>query len=256
MNKKIKLENNTLNYKEYWKKNKDIVLLIHWWWWSSDSWTKVWEILEEKGYRVLIPDLPWSTKMELDKVYTLKDIAILVEEFVEKMLFKDFVLWWHSNGWAVSIVLAERQRLYIKKLVLNNSAWIRKDARRSLKRKVLWKVVKIAKPLKKVKVLNKARTIFYKAIGSHDYLKAETNPYLKQTYLNMISSDLQIEMKDVRDDTLLIRWKDDSYTPVSDAKKINNLIKGSRLVILDNERHGIHLDSPEKLVEAFLWARF
>ncbi len=252
MYKKIKLENTEISYREYWKNNSDVILILHGWWGSSDSWMKVWELLEEKKFRVIIPDIPWTTKVDLDKSYTMENIAELVEKFVWKLGIKEFILWWHSNWWAVSIKLASRWNLDIKKLVLNNAAGIRKDVKRGLKRKILWSVVSIIKPLKNLKVMKKVRELFYRAIGSQDYLKAESNPYLKQTYLNMISSDLQLEMKDIKNDTLLVRWENDTYTPVSDAKKINGLIENSKLIILDRERHGIHLDNPEGLVDVVL----
>jgi pimeloyl-ACP methyl ester carboxylesterase len=252
MNKTLELKNDTIKYKEYWKDNENIILILHGWWWSSDSWIKVWKLLEKEKFRIIIPDLPWSTKTELDKSYTLENIAILVEEFVNKLKFKNIILWWHSNGWAITMKLASRKVINIKNIILNNSAWIRKDIKRNFKRRLLWRIVKIAKPLRKIKALNNIRTLFYKAIGSHDYIKSETNPHLKKTYLNMIDSDLQHEMKEINQNALLIRWEFDSYTPLSDAKKINRLIKKSKLIILDNERHGIHLDNPKRLVNIFL----
>jgi pimeloyl-ACP methyl ester carboxylesterase len=168
------------------------------------------------------------------------------------------ILWGHSNGWAISIKLANRNKIKILRLILNNSAWIRNDKKRSLKRKILniiSKLIKKINPSPSGEVrwgLKKIRKLFYRAIGSHDYLNAEKNPKLKQTYLNMISSDLKEEIKNIKNHTLLIWWEKDNYTPVSDAYFMRKNIKNSKLIILDNETHWIHLKNPDRLVKTFL----
>jgi pimeloyl-ACP methyl ester carboxylesterase len=165
------------------------------------------------------------------------------------------ILWGHSNWWAISIKLANRKKIKILRLVLNNSAWIRNDKKRSLKRKIfniIVKPIKLIFPLIKKLGGDKLRKMFYKAIWSHDYLKAEQNPNLKQTYLNMISSDLKEDILNIDNHTLLIWWEKDSYTPVSDAYFMRKNIKNSKLIILDNETHWIHLKNPKRLVETFL----
>jgi pimeloyl-ACP methyl ester carboxylesterase len=96
------------------------------------------------------------------------------------------------------------------------------------------------------------RKYFYRAIWSQDYINAENTPYLKETYLNMINSDLREEIKDIKIQTLLIWWEKDTYTPLSDWKFMNKNILNSKLVILSDEKHWIHLKSPKKLIETFL----
>jgi len=243
---------NKLKYIEYWKNKNDVILILHWWWWSSDSWKAVWKLLEKENYRVIIPELPWSTKVELKKSYTLEDMAILVENLVKELWLNDIILLWHSNWGALAILLASKLNLWIKKLLLNNSAGIRKDFKRNFKRNVLKTFTKIIKPLKKWKHFSKTRELFYKAIWSQDYLRAEKNPHLKETYLNMINSDLSKNMQMINNQTFLIRGEKDSYTPLWDAKKIKKQIKDSQLIILDWERHWIHLDNPKRLVKEII----
>jgi pimeloyl-ACP methyl ester carboxylesterase len=159
--------------------------------------------------------------------------------------------------------LAIRWKIDISRLVLNNSAWIRNDKKRSLKRKILGLFTKIIKkiltiipPRKDWKTGNssikKLRKLFYRAIWWHDYLNAENNPYLKETYLNMIKSDLSNIIPKIKQDTLLIWWQNDTYTPVSDWLYMRKHIRGSKLVILENEKHWIHLTNPELLVNTFI----
>ena len=266
-----------MNYKTFWNKNNPSFLILHWWGGSSNSWEEVGKKLWEKFF-VIVPDIPCASKKEIsednnfqlkthkwelddkkitksscDKVYTLDDYADLIKDFIDDLWLKDFILLWHSNGWAIATKLVVKYPdLSVKKLILNNSAGIRKDTKRTLKRKIFWVVSRMVKPIFSLPGMWKVRILFYKVIWWHDYLEAEKNPNKKQTYLNMINSDLQDIFPKMDKDTLLIWGENDTYTPLSDGKKIHNLIKNSKLVIIKDVRHGIHLQKPEELVNVIL----
>ena len=256
-----------MNYKTFWNKNNPSFLILHWWGGSSNSWIEVGKKLWEKFF-VIVPDIPCAVKNETrwkkqmrpddkisscDRVYTLDDYADLIKDFIDDLWLKDFILLWHSNGWAIATKLVVKYPdLSVKKLILNNSAGIRKDTKRTLKRKIFWVISRMIKPIFGLPGMWKVRILFYKAIWWHDYLEAEKNPNKKQTYLNMINSDLQDNFPKIDKDTLLIWGENDTYTPLSDGRKIHNLIKNSKLVIIKDVRHGIHLQKPDELVKVIL----
>ncbi len=252
--KKIQFWDTIINYKIFDVLNpKEKIVILHWWGWSSDSWFEVWEKLQKNWYSVIIPDIPCaSKKTNCKKIFNLKDYSILIENFIKELNLDNILLWGHSNWWAISIKLVNNIQINIKRLILNNSAWIRNDKKRSFKRKIFNFLVKPFKNFKKIKWLKKLRELFYKAIWSHDYLNAEKNPKLKETYLNMIKSDLKQEIKNINLNTLLIWWWKDNYTPISDAYFMRNNIKKSKLVILEDQTHWIHLKNPWLLVDTFL----
>jgi len=241
------LEVSYRTFKKEWNNKK--MLIVHWWWWSSDSWIKVWEILSKNWVDVIIPDYPgfWDTK--IDKIYTIEDYAIFIENFAKLLDLEDFILMWHSNWWRISIELENRWILKIKKLILNNSAGIKRPL--SKKQKLFWLLAKIFKIFKKIPWVNFARNLFYRAIWWHDYL-ALNNEFIKSTFLNMIWSDSKEEIKKIKTETLLIWWENDTYTPLKDGKIMNNLINWSKLIILDWEKHWIHLQNPERLAKTIL----
>lgn len=241
-----------INYKQFWENNSEAILILHGWWWSSKSWITVWEMLEKAWFNIIIPDLPWFGKTDLKEIFTIDKYAETIEEFTKKLNLKNIILLWHSNWWAISIKLANRNNLKIKKLILNNSAWIRNKKSTNLKRKLFKIVIKPFKFLLKLPFWNKIRSVFYRIIWWHDYLNSLKNPFLKETYINMISSDLQDEIKNIKLETLLIWWKLDSYTPIKDWIWMNKNIANSKIVILDKEKHWIHLQNPKKLVDVIL----
>ncbi len=119
----IQIDNLKVNYKTFWDPWNQAFLILHWWGWSSDSWVEVWKILWENFF-VIVPDLPWFWQTKLDKVYTIEDYAEFTKKFIKKLTLDDIILLWHSNGGAISICLSSKVKL--KKLILNNAAWIRK----------------------------------------------------------------------------------------------------------------------------------
>ena len=258
---KLKIWKLNISYKLFWelKKGNNNIVILHWWWGSSNSWIKVWELLNSIWYNVIIPDLPWFWKTTLLSALTLEEYAIIVENFIKELsiIWKEWIiLWWHSNGWAISIKISNRKKLKISTLILNNSAGIRNDKKISFKKKIFKIFSKIMKPIidssNKNWLLKRMRPFFYKCIGWQDYINSEKDPKLKQTYLNIISTDLKDEIKTIRDNTLIIWWEKDTYTPCSDGIYMRNEIKKSKMIILPNEKHWIHLHSPEKLIETFI----
>lgn len=240
------------SYKIFWEKNTRPFLILHGWWGESASWQDVGQLLEKSGFQVFVPDLPWFWKTELTRIFTLEDYAEVIECFVEKLWLTDIILLWHSNGGAISIRLKRRNHIKISKLILNNAAGIRNKRKTNLKRKILKFGTFPFKIFKKFPSYEKSRNIFYRIIWSQDYINAGKNPYLKATYQNMIQSDLQADIKKLSGDILLIRWRQDTYTPLCDGKLMNSLISNSKLVVLDWVRHGIHLQNPNLLAKAIV----
>lgn len=229
------------------KENNKNILILHWWWWKSESWINFSNQISKKWFNVFVPDLPWFWETTLPKVFNLDDYRDFIKNLIIELDLKDFYLMWHSNWWAISMKLSLISDLKIKKLILNNSAWIRNEPKVNFKRKVLKLISLIFKPLKSFSFFKHLRIIFYKIIWNYDYVNSLKIPFLEETYKNIISEDLQNIMENISTETLLIRWENDKFTPISYWKKINSLIKYSKMIIIPWEWHSIHLKNPEIL---------
>ncbi len=255
----IKIDWINLFYKEFGSKNTNsTIIILHWWWWNSNSWIDVWDLLASSWNRVIIPDLPWFWNTNLTSVFSLEKYSKLIIKLAKKLKLSNIVLIGHSNWWAISIKISTSSELKIKKLILNNSAWIRNNSLRTIKRKLLlnfsklWKKVLKLTKLENNSFYKKFRINFYKLIGSVDYVNSEKSIYLNETYKNIISSDLRNTLWDIKIKTYLIWWSKDSYTPLSDWYIFNKLIKDSKLIILKKQKHWIHIFNPKLLAENIL----
>ena len=201
------------------------------------------EILEQSGYYIVVPDLPGFWKTEIHEVFTLEKYASIIEDFSKSLGLGSVTILWHSNGWAIATIIASRGNINLKKMVLNNSAGIRRDKKRGFKRRVLSSLL-FMKHIPGFKVL---RPYFHRAIWAQDYAAAEKTPYLSESYQNMIQSDLQEVYPKLDNEVLLIWGERDSYTPLPDGKRIESLLRNAKMVVLDGEKHGIHLQNPKRL---------
>lgn len=217
------------------------------------SWLNVGKILSKLWYGVCIPDLPGFWESPLKKVFTLSDYKDVVIAFSEKIQLDNIVLLGHSNGWAIATKVVNTKTLPVSLLVLNNSAWVRNNFRRKLKRAVLKPFAFGLKTLSFLPFYNKLRWLLYRVIGSSDYTRSEEkSPFLKDTYLNMISSDLTEDFQTLDIETILLWWEKDTSTPMSDAKYMRLNIKDSELVTIPWQGHSIHIQNPIELCNTLL----
>ena len=241
-----------MQYKILGSVDKKPFVILHWWWWSSESWKTIAEELSKKFFVILV-DYPCGSKLlDCDKVYTLDDYVEDLKKLLDNLKIKKAIVFWHSNWWAIASKFAVKYPNYVEKLILNNSAWIRQTKQITFKRKFFKFLSKIFNFFKFIPWFEKIKNLFYRAIKAHDYLDAQKNPNKKQTFLNMINEDLKSTFEKISVDTLIIWWEKDTYTPLWQGKLIAKLIKKSKFVIIENVKHGIHLQNPKKLIEIIL----
>ena len=232
----------------------EVFVLLHGRGWSHKSWIAVWELLHAAWYTVLIPDVPWFGETPLDDVYTIDAYAVRVDGFISAMCLQDVYLLWHSNGWRMSIKYVSWWDAFVKQLFLVNAAAFVHAP--SMKQRLFKIIAWVWKKLLVIPGMSKVRSLFYRAIWWHDYLALEWNSdeakYKKWTFLHMISTDLTQDIPMITLPTHIIRWAKDTYTPLSDGKKLHALLDWSTFDVFIDEKHGIHLTNPAWLAEKIL----
>lgn len=152
----------------------------------------------------------------------------------------------HSYGGRVIIKLANRQNLpfEIDNIVLMDSAGI-------IPKKTFVQKFKV----RRYKILKKIfnNKVFYALFpelvddwksrqGSADYRNA--TPMMRQCLVKAVNEDLTNLLPGIKQDTLLI-WGDlDTATPISDARKMDELIPNSGLAIIEGTGHYSFLEKP------------
>ena len=167
-------------------------------------------------------------------------------KFMQALDIKSASLIGHSYGGRMIIDLATRKSIpfEIKKIVLIDSAGIMPQ--RSAKQKIKIKIYKTIKKIADIKVIY---ALFPELIdewrsrqGSADYRAA--SPMMRQCLVMAVNEDMTDRLSQIKNETLLIWGDQDTATPISDAKKMEQLIPGAGLCVLEGCGHYSYLEKP------------
>jgi len=224
-------------------------LILHGWGSNSDRWVSVAEKISQKGFKVIVPDLPGFGKSDsLVIPWNANKYIGWLEEFVLQTKITDFYLLGHSFGGALASKMAVKNVQQIKKLFLVSAACIRK---KTTSKKFSEKISKIIRLFYFLPFYGLFRKAVYKfIIRRSDYMYVEG--VMKNTYLNIIAEDLSFHLPFVKVPTVIIWGDKDESTPIEDAYFINEKIKNSKLVIIAGAGHDLNRKQPDILVEKVL----
>jgi pimeloyl-ACP methyl ester carboxylesterase len=230
-----------------------LLLLLHGWGDSATGLASLHKRLAAK-YQVLSPDLPgFGNSQAPNAVWDLDNYADFLQALLDKLEFKQlYAVIGHSNGGALAVRAVSLGRLKPHKLVLLAAAGVRTN--NQLKRlflKIIAKTGNIATLWLPERQRQNLRKSLYGVAGS-DML---TVPELQDTFKKTVRQDIQADAVTIDVPTLLVFAANDDAIPVADGRQYKQLIKNSRLEIINDAGHFVHLDKPaevESLVEEFL----
>lgn len=226
-------------------------LILHGWGSKAEKWQRVGELLAEKGYKVIIPDLPgFGETKEPKEAWGIEEYASFIEEFIGRtglpMGSEKFCLLGHSFGGALAVKIALRHPEKVRKMYLTGAALSRK---RTFRKRVLFV---LSKALKIFSFLPFAKKAFYRFI-----VRRSDYPWqkgiMKESYLKIIKEDLTGVLSNIKVPTVLIWGEKDNVTPLEDAYLIKEKIKGSKLEIIKGAGHDLEITHPEELAK-IIWA--
>ena len=249
---KVLIKNIEINYKIFGGGrpiDNKVFLILHGWGSSSDKWIKEAEIISQRGFRVIIPDLPgFGASQNLEKPWTVNNYIGWFEEFTKIINVENFYLLGHSFGGALALKIAVKYPQRVQRLFLVAVAVIRKKTN---KKKFFAKISKIVKLFYFLPYYYYFRKAVYKfIIKKSDYVYTEG--IMKETYLNVVGEDIYHYLSYIKITTVIIWGDKDQSVPVEDAYLINEKIKNSKLVIIPDADHLMHKKIPEILAEKIL----
>jgi len=223
--------------------------ILHGWNSGSDRWTKEAEIISEKGFRVIVPDLPgFGQSDSLSKPWRINDYINWFEKFTEELKAEEFYLLGYSFGGALAVKIAVKYPQRVKRLFLVAAAVIRE---KTTKKSVFAKFAKIVKLFYFLPFYGFFRKAVYKfIIRKSDYVYTEG--IIKETYLNIVKEDISFNLPFVKVPTIIIWGDKDQSTPIKDAHIIESKVKNSKLVLIEGADHLMHKKIPEVLAEKII----
>lgn len=225
------------------------ILILHGWGSSAKNWGRVKELLEKRGDRVFVPDLPgFGESPAPEKPWAIDDYVDWVKQHIDQNLTGQLYLIGHSFGGATAIKYAIKYPQGVQKLILVAASYRR---RKTVRRLTLSITAKCFKVFSFLPFYNLFRRAFYKFIvGKSDYPHAAG--VMKETYLKIIQEDLTGIVSSVKIPTLIIWGEKDSATPIENALLLNKSIKNSEVAIIENGDHDLERKVPEILAEKII----
>lgn len=236
-----------------------LLFLLHGWGANADLFAGIEQYAATK-YTVVSPDLPgFGGSGEPAQAYDLDDYVDFVAEFVTAVRQEthECVLLGHSHGGRIILRLLSRMAgspeegispenfgFYVSKAILTDSAGIvpvrtaeqqKRTQRYKLYKNLLTKtgVTKLAPG---------ALDALQKKYGSADY--AAASPVMRQSMVKVVNTDLQKEMPRIKIPVLLIWGDADTATPLSDGKRMEELMPEAGLAVIAGAGHYSFLDNP------------
>jgi pimeloyl-ACP methyl ester carboxylesterase len=207
------------------------IIILHGWTKNLDKWNPFLEILRKKSFDIELLRIPGLTE-KLDEVWDLSDYVKWLKNVVDREKGKA-ILMGHSNGGRIALSFTNSFPEKVEKLILIDSAGIyHNELPHRIKVFVFKIIAKIGKKITSSKTLE---DLLYRLAREGDYRKSD--PIVKQTMINLLNSDKNLNISQISTPTLIIWGRDDKITPLSDGLQINNFIKNSKLEIIKNARH-------------------
>jgi pimeloyl-ACP methyl ester carboxylesterase len=239
---KVLINNLTTEYRD--EGEGKVVLMLHGWWRNLSDFDKITEILRN-NYRIVRVDLPGFGGTERPKTtWCTEDYVDFVNNFIEKINIRPEVLIGHSFGGRIIIKGAGENKFQASKVVLIAAAGVQVCNWRKKLFFVLAKIgdiVSYIPPL--IFIRRKLKNKFYKVIGS-DYLESGN---MKDIFKVVVEEDLTDFAKQIKTNSLLIWGDKDIQTQIKDGQLLHSLITNSKMEIIPNSGHFIHIEESQKV---------
>lgn len=202
------------------------IVLLHGWGANSYTFEGLVKHLEQ-SFRVITVDLPGFGESEIKEALSVEQVSEVIRRLLIFLNIEKPIILGHSYGGRIGIKYCSKYQA--ERLILVASAGIKQNLSISKKIRIM-----VYKTLKKMHIsLN---------MGSSDYKNA--SPILKKMLVMTINEDLSEDLKQIKIPTLLIWGKDDNVTKLLDAKKMEELIDDSGMVVMENCGHFPYLEQP------------
>ncbi len=225
----------------------DPVLLIHGWGGSAQSLATLAALIRKQQKRqTILVDLPGFGQSESPpQEWGTADYAQAILAVCDTLKLSSVSYFGHSYGGALGIYLAANHPKRINKLILCNSSF-----KRTKKKSRFLLLKTLIQPLASI-APQATRTIrlgLYRVFFPHSDISRY--PHLEQVFKNIVDYDLTPLVATITVPTLIVWGENDHITPLIWGQELHDAIARSSLIVIPDERHGLPLRAPERIVDS------
>ena len=230
---------NGININYTRKGSGQVMLLLHGWGAYIELFSGIIDLVSSK-YDAIALDMPgFGHTSEPSHPWCVDDYVDLVIRFIDELHLDNIILLGHSFGSRIIIKMMSREehKFNVDKIIIVDGAGIRPEKSKKAKmRSLIYKIGKTFYSLKIVRLISpKGLDEWRKKFGSADYNSA--TPVMRDTLVKVVNEDLTHLLPNVTTETLLIWGENDTATPLSDGKKMEELMPNAGLAVIKNAGH-------------------
>lgn len=202
------------------------IVILHGWGHNKKLWS---EIVSKFGNDALAYDLPgFGAEPIVDDNWGVDEYVDWVHNKISK--FDKVVLVGHSFGGRVAAKLASRESKNVVGLVLAGAPCLYRP-------KVLTKAKIFFSKVLRVFFHEDFKSLFY----SHDLKKSGK---LKKIFRNVVNYDQKGDLEKISVPTLILWGENDDSVSTTVAKEMSQIVKNSKIIIIENTGHNLFLENP------------
>jgi len=231
-------------YKQHDNANKTI-LLLHGWGASSEVWFPLLETIKNERVHILLIDLPGFGKSTTpEEALTLDDFCDIVSAVLDEHEREEATIFGHSFGGQVATKYAVTSPHRVNKLVLINSASVRKN-----RATLTTTLATLLRPLFKLPLLRDTKDLLLRKISGMDY---QVNPKMYSTLKKIVAEDMRPILDQITQPTLIVWGEADTVTPKEQAYAISDRIPQALVVMLPGAGHFSFIDARHEAAESIM----
>jgi pimeloyl-ACP methyl ester carboxylesterase len=224
------------------------IVMLHGWGASSGLMWGAAEALARLGWQCYIPDLPgFGGSAPPSSPWGVEEYAQFVSSYLDAVGVERAHLIGHSFGGRLSIFLGATEATRVEKVVLCNSAGIRKPPSGGLRLR-LYKSARTA--LQRIganQLATTLQTAYNSRYGSPDFQSA--SGVMRETLVKVVSQDLSDVALRLNRQTLMFWGDQDADTPLWMGQRLEKLIPDAGLIVFEGAGHYSYLERQGEFVQ-------
>lgn len=221
------------------------VVILHGWALSAKTFAPLVSELKKHDIHAMAPDFPGFDSLHIPpKPLSLGDYAEFLDTYFRKRQIEKPILIGHSFGGRVALKYQSEHPKNVTALILTGAPGFTPVSRKKLA--LFITIAKIGGTILSLPVLyrlkDRVRLWYYYVIGARDFYRAEG--VMRETFKNIVKESLVSCMENVRVPTLLVWGANDIIVPEQIARRMEKVIRGSKLAVLPREGHNVPFTNP------------
>lgn len=236
------MKKNIHHIETHWKtygKGPQTMIMLHGWGGSNASFeTLAPALAQENNLTILVPSFPGhGQSAEPPKSgWHIADFSDWLETFIAENKIENPLFYGHSFGCRVIVKYLSTHPEHTAPVILTGAAGIKWPLGI---RGVLKRLSRHCSFVKKILPEKIYKLVLRKVLRAHDW--ANVSDTMKKTYLFTIEeADIRPKLPHIKNKTLLLWGKKDTYTPIKSAHVYQDLLPNATIKIFKTGRHGIH----------------